>query len=87
MPRQPRLRDRRRQPPPAARQVLVPHRLHRCADDRIALIIGNAAGDDAAARQREIDLLDDLRVREIQRPAAFERTALAEFERRRIRPC
>ena len=34
----------------------------------------------AAAREREIDLLDDLRVRDIQRAAALERTALAEFE-------
>ena len=40
------------------------------AGDRLAEIVGEPAGDDTAARQRERDLLDELTVEHVEQRAA-----------------
>ena len=75
----------RRQLPLTVRQILIPHRLHANARERLAELVGDASGDDAAARQREVDLLDDLRICRRRAAARFRMAAAVRTAARRIR--
>ena len=55
--------------PPAALEEHHARREDADAFDRFAAFIGHAAGDGAHAREREIDLVEDLTVRELHGPA------------------
>ena len=57
---------------PFAVDELIPHGLHLHVGDRIAELICDAASDDAAARQAEVELVDRLPVGDIERLSAFE---------------
>ena len=65
----------RHQPPPAVRE-LVPHRHDLDVRDRLAELVDDAPGDDAAVWQREVDAFDRLRVENLERLARFERPRL-----------
>ena len=67
--------------PLAARQILIPHRLHADARERLAELVRDTSRDDAAARQREVDPLDDLRIADVERAPAFEWPPLSELQR------
>jgi len=51
----------------------MPHRLHPHAGERFAELVGDAARDDAPARQGEIDLLDRLGLSNIEWATRLER--------------
>jgi hypothetical protein len=59
---------------------LVTHGVHIRTHDRIAGVVGYPTGDDAASRQRKINLFGDLCLGEIQRPSTVERPLLSELE-------
>ena len=60
-----------------ALRVLVAHHADHRAGHRIAVFVEDVAGDDAAARQAEVDAVQLLAVGELQRRARLQRPALA----------
>ena len=64
------------QAPLAAHVLVALHRHHRIGQ-RLPELVDHAAGHDAAARQREVDFLDELAVENLERLARLERTLLA----------
>ena len=59
----------------------MPHRDHFGFGNRLAEFVDDAAGEHAAARQRDIGLVHHLRVGQLDRTSRFERTALAVLHR------
>ena len=57
------------------------HDQHARAGNRLARFIGDAPAEHAHPGQREVELLDDLLVEDLQRPAGFERPALTVAQR------
>ena len=60
---------------------LIAQRLHLHVGDRIAELVGDAAGNGAAARQAEIDLVEHLAGGDVERLARLERSRLSVLER------
>jgi hypothetical protein len=54
----------------------VAHRRDLCIGDRLAELVHDPAGDDSSARQREVDLLEQLAVGDLERLPLLERSEL-----------
>ncbi len=76
-----RLPGTRRRQPAIALHVLVAHDANRRAGHRFAILVQDAARDDAAARQPELDAFHLLAVAELKRRPRLERPALSIGER------
>src|SRR5688572_19717447 len=63
-----------------------PQRVHLDAGLRLALVIGDAARNHAAAREREVDPIERLSLEQFDVAAGLERPRVAVFERAEPRP-
>jgi hypothetical protein len=66
---------------PAPALIHIAHWRHLRIGDRLTELVHDSAGDDPAARQREVHLLERLAIRDFERLPGLEWTDLAEGQR------